>query len=86
MTLEKKTDATSIAIETRTYWACFIMDCMVNSGTYNPPMLLMSEMVKLKIPRLVGVVEFAFGPDSSCRAPRSAESYANNTTGILDIT
>lgn len=86
MTSERKTDATSEAIETRTYWACFIMDCMVNSGTYNPPMLSMSEMNKLKIPRPVGVVEFAFGPDSSSRAPRSDESYANHTTGILDIT
>ncbi|KAM3443061.1 hypothetical protein MY4824_000766 [Beauveria thailandica] len=85
-TSERKTDATSEAIETRTYWACFIMDCMVNSGTYNPPMLSMSEMNKLKIPRPVGVVEFAFGPDSSSRAPRSDESYANHTTGILDIT
>ncbi|KAM3506968.1 hypothetical protein MY11210_007341 [Beauveria gryllotalpidicola] len=86
MTSERKTDATSEAIETRTYWACFIMDCMVNSGTYNPPMLSMSEMNKLKIPRPVGVVEFAFGPDSSSRAPRSDESYAHHTTGILDIT
>lgn len=86
LTSERKTDATSVAIETRTYWACFIMDCMVNSGTYNPPMIPMSEMIKLKIPRPVGVVEFAFGPDPSCRGPRSDESYANHTTGILDIT
>ncbi|KAG6253770.1 hypothetical protein E4U49_007413 [Claviceps purpurea] len=34
-------DAVSMAIETRTYWACLIMDCMVNSDTYNPPMLSM---------------------------------------------
>lgn len=86
LTSERKTDATSTAIETRTYWACFIMDCMVNSGTYNPPMLPMSEMIKLKIPRPVGIVEFAFGPDSSSGAPSSDESYANHSTGILDIT
>ncbi|KAJ6785953.1 hypothetical protein PWT90_03903 [Aphanocladium album] len=86
LTSERRTDATSIAIETRTYWACFIMDCMVNSGTYNPPMLPMSEMIKLRIPRPVGVVEFAFGPDSTSKASRSDESYANHSTGILDIT
>ncbi|KAG6227470.1 hypothetical protein E4U34_005620 [Claviceps purpurea] len=34
-------DAVSMAIETRTYWACLIMDCMVNSDTSNPPMLPM---------------------------------------------
>lgn len=60
-TSERETGHVAQAIETRTYWACFIMDCMVNSGTYNPPMLPMSEMKKLKIPRPLGVVEFAFG-------------------------
>lgn len=53
-------DPTLRAIEIRTYWGCFIMDCMVNSGTYNPPMLPMSEMRKLKIPNPPSVVEYAF--------------------------
>lgn len=86
LTSERETNAISIAVETRTYWACFIMDCMVNSGTYNPPMLLMAEMKKLKIPRPLGVVEFAFGPDSAPDPSSSDHSYASHTTGVLDIT
>ncbi|CAI6097172.1 unnamed protein product [Clonostachys chloroleuca] len=56
---------TAVATETRTYWGCFIMDCMVNSGTYNPPMLPMPEMIKLKIPRPLNAVDFTFGPDAT---------------------
>lgn len=67
------------AVETRTYWSCYLMDCMVNSGTYNPPMLPMSEMIKLKIPRPLGTVEFAFGAES---APASV----TDSPGGLDIT
>ena len=85
-TSERKSDAVSAAVETRTYWACFIMDCMVNSGTYNPPMLAMSEMAKLKIPRPLSVVEFAFGPEAPTQTPRNDLSFANQTTGVLDIT
>ena len=70
-------DAVSVAIETRTYWACFIMDGMVNSGTYNPPMLPMSEMKKLKIPRPLSAVEFAFGPEPI--------TSASSPDGTLDI-
>lgn len=71
-------DAVSVAIETRTYWACFIMDGMVNSGTYNPPMLPISEMHKLKIARPLSAVEFAFGPESL--------STNLGIEGTLDIT
>lgn len=71
-------DAVSIAIETRTYWACFIMDGMVNSGTYNPPMLPISEMHKLKIARPLSAVEFAFGPEPVASVLGSE--------GTLDIT
>ncbi|KAL6408824.1 putative transcriptional regulatory protein PB1A11.04c [Ilyonectria robusta] len=58
-------DEFSAAAETRTYWACFIMDCTINSGTYNPRMLLMSEMETLKVPRPLTSVEFAFGSDTA---------------------
>lgn len=74
-------DAITVAIETRAYWGCFIMDCMVNSGTYNPPMLPMSEMRKLKIARPLSSVEFAFGPEASM-----AVSELQGTDGTLDIT
>lgn len=67
-------DNTRRAIETRTYWGCFIMDCMVNSGSYNPPMLPMSEMKKLKVPSPPSTVEYAFGsiPAASPRTPLPA--------------
>jgi hypothetical protein len=83
------------AVETRTYWACFIMDSMVNSGTYNPPMLPMSEMRKLKIPRPPSSVEFAFGPEPRAHGtvattPASdveqSELSSPATAGVLDIT
>jgi hypothetical protein len=56
-------DRYSQAIEAKTYWACFIIDCMVNAGTYNPPMLPMSEMKKLKIGCPVNALEYALGQD-----------------------
>ncbi|KAM5349161.1 hypothetical protein ACJ41O_008984 [Fusarium nematophilum] len=56
-------DEISAVVESRTYWACFIMDCTINSGTYNPRMLPLSEMQKLKVPRPPSFVEFAFGSD-----------------------
>ncbi|KAH7121599.1 hypothetical protein EDB81DRAFT_700522 [Dactylonectria macrodidyma] len=59
-----KLDDLSTAAETRTYWACFIMDCTISSGTYNPRMLLMSEMETLKVPRPPTSFEFAFGSDT----------------------
>ncbi|OBS26254.1 hypothetical protein FPOA_00194 [Fusarium poae] len=59
------TDAMAIAVESRTYWACFIMDCTINSGTYNPRMLPMSEMQKLKVPRPLNYTDFAFGFDAT---------------------
>ncbi|PCD30073.1 hypothetical protein FGRA07_10223 [Fusarium graminearum] len=59
------TDAMAIAVESRTYWACFIMDCTINSGTYNPRMLPMSEMHKLKVPRPLNYTDFAFGFDAT---------------------
>jgi len=54
-------DTMAIAVESRTYWACFIMDCTINSGTYNPRMLPMSEMQKLKVPRPLNYTDFSFG-------------------------
>ncbi|KJZ73210.1 hypothetical protein HIM_07407 [Hirsutella minnesotensis 3608] len=80
-------DAVTLAIETRAYWSCFIMDCMVNSGTYNPPMLPMSEMQKLKVARPLGVVDFAFPPEnvppfiSADQCPLAGEA-----NGPLDFT
>ncbi len=81
----ERQDAVSLAVETRTYWACFVMDCMVNSGTYNPPMLPMSEMQKLKIARPLSAVEFAFGPDIPPEAV-GEHSLAGRATGTLDVT
>ncbi|PHH90190.1 hypothetical protein CDD83_4289 [Cordyceps sp. RAO-2017] len=83
---ERQHDAVSLAIETRTYWACFIMDCMVNSGTYNPPMLPMSEMRKLKIARPLSVVEFAFGPDTPPQPVGEHPRLAGQASGLLDFT
>ncbi|XPS77624.1 hypothetical protein M3J09_009652 [Ascochyta lentis] len=54
----------TLAVENRTYWACFIMDCMINAGTYNPPMLPMSEMEKLKASRPLDAMQFALGYES----------------------
>ncbi|KND88337.1 hypothetical protein TOPH_06921 [Tolypocladium ophioglossoides CBS 100239] len=34
LTSGRQHDVVSLAIEKRTYWECFIMDCTVNSGTY----------------------------------------------------
>ncbi|KAK2031709.1 hypothetical protein LX32DRAFT_636943 [Colletotrichum zoysiae] len=57
------------AIEARAFWACFIMDCMVSSGTYNPRVLPKPEMAKLNVPRPPTSAEFALGaagsPDQS---------------------
>ncbi|KAL0936267.1 fungal specific transcription factor [Colletotrichum truncatum] len=52
------------AIETRTFWACFVMDCMVSSGTYNPRVLPKQEMAKLNVPRPPTSTEFALGSGS----------------------
>ncbi|KAK7415029.1 hypothetical protein QQX98_006167 [Neonectria punicea] len=67
----------SAVVETRTYWACFIMDCTINSGTYNPRMLPMSEMENLKVARPPTSVEFAFGSDT---ATPSTEHQASAST------
>ncbi|KAM0327582.1 hypothetical protein ACHAQA_005875 [Verticillium albo-atrum] len=72
-------DPLTLAVESRTYWACFIMDCTVNAGTYNPRMLPQSEMRKLRVGRPLSAVEFAFGP----AMPLVAEP---NPSGPLDIT
>ncbi|QPC74674.1 hypothetical protein HYE68_005426 [Fusarium pseudograminearum] len=68
------TDAMAIAVESRTYWACFIMDCTINSGTYNPRMLPMSEMQKLKVPRPLNYTDFAFGFDATALNYNSGDS------------
>lgn len=82
-------DAVSVAIENRTFWACFIMDRMVSSGTYNPPMLPMSEMEKLKVSTPLSAVEFVFGPDLSSERTSLEHNFAtaqDGQTAPLDIT
>ncbi|KAG5979610.1 hypothetical protein E4U55_004954 [Claviceps digitariae] len=86
ITSNRQYNAVSLAIETRTYWACFIMDCMINSGTYNPPMLPMSEMKKMKIARPLSAVEFAFGPDTPPQVVGETYLLAGQSTGVLDVT
>ncbi|KAF5575959.1 transcriptional regulatory [Fusarium pseudocircinatum] len=83
------TDVMAIAVEARTYWACFIMDCTINSGTYNPRMLPMSEMHKLKVPRPLNYTDFAFGFDAAsldhiCTGDLSglAQSFETIATGF----
>ncbi|CRK40659.1 hypothetical protein BN1723_004903 [Verticillium longisporum] len=73
-------DPLTLAVESRTYWACFIMDCTVNAGTYNPRMLPRTEMRKLRVGRPLSAVEFAFGPAAP---PAAAEP---SVSGPLDIT
>jgi hypothetical protein len=63
----------SASIEARTYWACFILDCTINSGYYTPRMLPKAEMMKLRVSRPLSTVEFAFGSSdttkTNARAP-----------------
>ncbi|KAF3801056.1 hypothetical protein GCG54_00010335 [Colletotrichum gloeosporioides] len=61
----------TMAIETRTFWACFVMDCMVSSGTYNPRVLPKQEMAKLNVPRPPTSTEFALGSGSVVRSEDS---------------
>ncbi|UQC86513.1 fungal specific transcription factor domain-containing protein [Colletotrichum lupini] len=68
------------AIETRTFWACFIMDCMVSSGTYNPRVLPKQEMAKLNVPRPPTSTEFALGPGSSAQAEGAGENFTSSGT------
>ncbi|KZL67810.1 fungal specific transcription factor [Colletotrichum tofieldiae] len=70
------------AIETRTFWACFIMDCMVSSGTYNPRVLPKQEMAKLNVPRAPTSTEFALGAGSAAQSEQSVESLAANGASI----
>lgn len=68
----------SAAVEARTYWACFIMDCTINSGHYTPRMLTMPEMRKLRVSRPLSTVEFAFGsqprrPDVASEEPHTLD-------------
>ncbi|EWG36050.1 hypothetical protein FVEG_00215 [Fusarium verticillioides 7600] len=89
MSQNNDTDVMAIAVEARTYWACFIMDCTINSGTYNPRMLPMSEMHKLKVPRPLNYTDFAFGFDAAsldhiCTGDLSglAQSFETIATGF----
>ncbi|EFQ31231.1 fungal specific transcription factor domain-containing protein [Colletotrichum graminicola M1.001] len=66
------------AIETRTFWACFIMDCMVSSGTYNPRVLPKPEMAKLNVPQPPTSTEFALGAGSSAQSEQPDEGSASN--------
>ncbi|KAK2006847.1 fungal-specific transcription factor domain-containing protein [Colletotrichum eremochloae] len=74
----KESDSLTPAIETRTFWACFIMDCMVSSGTYNPRVLPKPEMAKLNVPRPPTSTEFALGAGSPAQSEHSGESPASN--------
>ncbi|KAK1979028.1 fungal-specific transcription factor domain-containing protein [Colletotrichum cereale] len=81
-------DGLTPAIETRTFWACFIMDCMVSSGTYNPRVLPKPEMAKLNVPRPPTSTEFALGVGSSAEAEQPSEVSASNranTSVYLDL-
>ncbi|KAJ5793822.1 hypothetical protein N7457_000421, partial [Penicillium paradoxum] len=82
-------DAVSVAVENRTFWACFIMDRMVSSGTYNPPMLPMSEMEKLKVSCPLSAVDFVFGPDLSSERTNLEQDFTTAQaaqTAPLDVT
>lgn len=82
-------EAVSFAIENRTTWACFILDRMVSSGTYNPPMLPWSEMEKLKVFRPLSAVEFAFGPDLVSQMngiDNNLSTPQREQTALFDIT
>lgn len=74
-------DGITFAIENRTYWACFIMDCMTNAGTYNPSMLPLSEMERLKVLRPSNAVQFAL----SLGLPDTTGSAFCKTPAALDI-
>ncbi|TDZ33647.1 putative transcriptional regulatory protein [Colletotrichum spinosum] len=80
----------TIAIETRTFWACFVMDCMVSSGTYNPRVLPKPEMTKLNVPRPPTSTEFALGSGSIVpNQPEQAEHVqtpgGTQTSVYLDL-
>ncbi|OLN97093.1 putative transcriptional regulatory protein C1327.01c-like protein 1 [Colletotrichum chlorophyti] len=78
----------SAAIETRTFWACFVMDCMVSSGTYNPRVLPKQEMIKLNVARPPTSTEFAFGspmPLSTDQADAASVAGGSNTSVYLDL-
>ncbi|KAJ5589827.1 hypothetical protein N7450_003799 [Penicillium hetheringtonii] len=82
-------ESVSFAIENRTTWACFILDRMVSSGTYNPPMLPWSEMEKLKVFRPLSAVEFAFGPDLVSQMngiENNLSTPQREQTALFDIT
>ncbi|KAJ5102602.1 hypothetical protein N7532_003131 [Penicillium argentinense] len=86
---EREREAVSFAIENRTTWACFILDRMVSSGTYNPPMLPWSEMEKLKVSRPLSAVEFAFGPDLVSQTNAMEHNLSTpqrEQTALFDIT
>lgn len=81
-------ESVSIAIENRTLWSCFIVDRMISAGAYNPPMLPLSEMEKLKICPPSNIIEFAFGAGSTKRTSVewNPSRQSDTTAKILDIT
>ncbi|CEJ58545.1 hypothetical protein PMG11_07199 [Penicillium brasilianum] len=82
-------DAITTAVQNRTMWACFIMERLISSGTYNPPMLPLSEMEKIKVLRPFSAVEFAFGTDPASQRSSMEQSLAtlpNRNSNLLDIT
>ncbi|KAF3384394.1 hypothetical protein F1880_002656, partial [Penicillium rolfsii] len=88
-TQDTSQDAITTAVQNRTMWACFIMERLISSGTYNPPMLPLSEMEKIKVLRPFSAVEFAFGTDSVSQRSSMEQSLAtlpNRNSNLLDIT
>jgi len=86
---ETSQDPITTAVQNRTMWACFIMERLISSGTYNPPMLPLAEMEKIKVLRPFSAVEFAFGTDSTSQRSSMEQSLAtlpNRDSPILDIT
>ncbi|KAF5483230.1 hypothetical protein CGCF413_v014643 [Colletotrichum fructicola] len=84
----EKPDELSQIVETATYWACFILDCTINSGTYNPRMLSMAEMIKLQVPRAPPASGFLFGFKQKPMVERSLplgieECYEVLVDGVL---
>ncbi|KAI2789776.1 hypothetical protein POX_d05274 [Penicillium oxalicum] len=82
-------EAIASAVQNRTMWACFIMERLISSGTYNPPMLPLSEMEKIKVLRPFSAVEFAFGTDATSQRSSMEQSLAtlqNRNSHLLDIT
>ncbi|KAK6449896.1 hypothetical protein FP744_10006146 [Trichoderma asperellum] len=72
------------------YWSCFVLERMVSSGTYNPPMLPISEMMNMHVKHPLSATEFAFGVEKGTIFQGFINSVGDcdsSTPGtVLDIT